>query len=220
MDEYVIVEKSSLNSIGDTVRSATGSTENISVNNLNDAVAAAVTSGRVLIDSSLTQSGYAADAKATGDAISNISEEIANLRTSSSGGFLIVTCNPDDSTYSTATHSSSEIYEAFQSGKAVQFYRDGNVFQLIMSTADVAYFSFGGFFGDEAGFMTIGINNNSEINNLGSALVPQLINRGYDSYIELSSIVLYSSTDGSNQKFRITVDDSGTISATNLSGPV
>lgn len=211
MDEYVIVEKASLNSIGDTVRSATGSTENISVNNLNDAVAAAVTSGRVLIDSSLTQSGYAADAKATGDAISNISD---------SSGSLIVTYSPDDSTNATATHSSSEIYEAFQSGKTVQFYRDGNVFQLIMSTADVAYFSFGGFFGDEAGFMTIGINNNSEINNLGSALVPQLINRGYDSYIELSSIVLYSSTDDSNQKFRITVDDSGTISATNLSGPV
>lgn len=212
MDEYVIVEKASLNSIGDTVRSATGSTENISVNNLNDAVAAAVTSGRVLIDSSLTQSGYAADAKATGDAISNISD---------SGGSLIVTCNPDDSTYSTATHSSSEIYEAFQSGKTVQFYRDGNVFQLIMSTADVAYFSFGGFFEDEIGFMTIGINNNSEINNLGSALVPRLMGNDRD-YIELPSIVLYSSTDGSNQKFRITVDDSGTISATNLNlgGPV
>ena len=203
MDEYVIVEKASLNSIGDTVRSATGSTENISVNNLNDAVAAAVTSGRVLIDSSLTQSGYAADAKATGDAISNISD---------SGGSLIVTYNPDDSTYSTATHSSSEIYEAFQSGKTVQFYRDGNVFQLIMSTADVAYFSFGGSFENETGFMTIGINNNSEINNLGSALVPQLMGGNRD-YIELSSIVLYSSTDGSQQKFKITVDDSGTISA-------
>ena len=44
-DEYVIVEKSTLDSIGDTVRSATGSTNSISVNNLNDAVAAAVTSG-------------------------------------------------------------------------------------------------------------------------------------------------------------------------------
>lgn len=74
-DEYVIVEKSTLDSIGDTVRSATGSTENISVNNLNDAVAAAVTSGGVLIDSSLTQSGQAADAKATGDAIRSISAE-------------------------------------------------------------------------------------------------------------------------------------------------
>ena len=74
-DEYVIVEKSTLDSIGDTVRSATGSTENISVNNLNDAVAAAITSGGVLIDSSLTQSGYAADAKATGDAIRSLSEE-------------------------------------------------------------------------------------------------------------------------------------------------
>ena len=77
-DEYVIVEKSTLDSIGDTVRNATGSTDSISVNNLNDAVAAAVTSGGVLIDSSLTQSGYAADAKATGDAISSLSEDKAN----------------------------------------------------------------------------------------------------------------------------------------------
>lgn len=81
-DEYVIVEKSTLDSIGDTVRSATGSTNSISVNNLNDAVAAAVTSGGVLIDSSLTQSGYAADAKATGDALRSLSEDLSAYRTS------------------------------------------------------------------------------------------------------------------------------------------
>ena len=45
MDEYVIMNKSDLTSVADTVRSATGSTNSISVNNLNDAVAAAVTSG-------------------------------------------------------------------------------------------------------------------------------------------------------------------------------
>lgn len=85
LDQYVIVEKSTLDSIGDTVRSATGSTNNISVNNLNDAVAAAVTSGGVLIDSSLTQSGYAADAKATGDAIRSLSEEKVSLPQSADG---------------------------------------------------------------------------------------------------------------------------------------
>lgn len=78
-DEYVIVNKSDLTSMADTVRSTTGSTEKISVNNLNDAVAAAVTSGGVLIDSSLTQSGYAADAKATGDALRALSEEISGI---------------------------------------------------------------------------------------------------------------------------------------------
>ena len=206
MDEYVIVEKSSLNSIGDTVRSATGSTENISVNNLNDAVAAAVTSGRVLIDSSLTQSGYAADAKATGDAISNISDSV---------GSLIVTYNPDDSTNATATHSSSEIYEAFQSGKTVQFYAGDTAYQLIMSAADLALFSFGGLLGRDVGFMTIGINNNSEIAKLGPVFVPQFSGNNRE-YIELPSIVLYSSTDGSQQKFKITVDDSGTISADSM----
>ena len=207
MDEYVIVEKSSLNSIGDTVRSATGSTENISVNNLNDAVAAAVTSGRVLIDSSLTQSGYAADAKATGDAISNISD---------SGGSLIVTYNPNDSTNATATHSSSEIYEAFQSGKTVQFYDQDNVYQLMVSAADVAFFSLGGLFSRAVGFMTIGINDNSEIEQMGPVYVPQFSGRNNMEYIELPSIVLYSSTAGSRQKFKITVDDSGTISAKSL----
>lgn len=87
-DEYVIVEKSTLDSIGDTVRSATGSTENISVNNLNDAVAAAITSGRVLIDSSLTQSGYAADAKATGDAIRSLSDENVSLPKDTDGNVI------------------------------------------------------------------------------------------------------------------------------------
>ena len=87
-DEYVIVEKSTLDSIGDTVRSATGSTENISVNNLNDAVAAAITSGGVLIDSSLTQSGYAADAKATGDAIRSLSEEKVSLPKADDGSII------------------------------------------------------------------------------------------------------------------------------------
>lgn len=84
-DEYVIVEKSTLDSIGDTVRSATGSTNSISVNNLNDAVAAAITSGGVLIDSSLTQSGYAADAKATGDAIRSLSEEKVTMPVAAGG---------------------------------------------------------------------------------------------------------------------------------------
>lgn len=108
-DEYVIVEKSTLDSIGDTVRSATGSTENISVNNLNDAVAVAITSGRVLIDSSLTQSGYAADAKATGDAICSLSEQIAKLEESAGADGGYYTPSVDGSGNLTWTASKSDM---------------------------------------------------------------------------------------------------------------
>ena len=45
MDEYVIVEKSNLQSIADTVRATTGSTESIAINNLGSEVAVAVSSG-------------------------------------------------------------------------------------------------------------------------------------------------------------------------------
>lgn len=96
------------------------------------------------------------------------------LHTPSSGGSLIVTRNPNDITNATATHSSSEIYEAFQSGKTVQF-SDGVILcQLIASSADEAVFTFGGFL-DDLSFMTIFINNNSEIIISGPAFVPAIL---------------------------------------------
>lgn len=45
MDEYVIVEKSSLKSMADSVRTTTGGTENIAVSALSNEVAAAIASG-------------------------------------------------------------------------------------------------------------------------------------------------------------------------------
>lgn len=45
MDEYVIVEKSSLKSMADTVRTTTGSTEHIAVSALSNEVAAAIANG-------------------------------------------------------------------------------------------------------------------------------------------------------------------------------
>lgn len=93
------------------------------------------------------------------------------LHTPSSGGSLIVTWKPGDSTK--ATHSSSEIYEAFHSGKTVQFYANGNLYQLGVSNVEQAFFLFGGLM-DSVGFMTMIINNNSEIITLGPAIVPTL----------------------------------------------
>lgn len=91
---------------------------------------------------------------------------------STSGGSLIVTPNPDDSTK--ATHSSSEIYEAFQSGKTVQFYANGDLYQLGISNVGQAFFFFDGFMGSIVGFTTMIINDNSEITILGPAFVPTL----------------------------------------------
>ena len=113
------------------------------------------------------------------------------LRTPSSGGSLIVTRNPDDSTK--ATHSSSEIYEAFQSGKTVQFYMNGVLFQLCRFTANEAIFSFGGFL-DGILFMTIVINNNSGIITLGPAFVPTLT-----ATAEVGQTIVVKSVDGTGQ---------------------
>ena len=138
------------------------------------------------------------------------------LHTPSSGGSLIVTYNPNDPTK--ATHSSSEIYEAVRSGKTVLF-TDGitfdgmTLYQLGLSNGEQAIFLFGGLM-DRVGFMAISINNNSEIMTSGPAFVPYYLN-GQD-YIELPSIVLDSSTEGSTRKFKLTIDDSGTITATKV----
>ena len=92
---------------------------------------------------------------------------------SASGDSLIVTYNPDDSTK--ATHSSSEIYEASQSGKTVRFYADGMSFQLTVSNHEDAIFTFGGVSELETvSFMTILINERSETMAIGPVFVPKI----------------------------------------------
>ena len=61
MDEYVIVNKSSLDNIGNTIRSATGSIEDIAISDLSNKVAAAVASGGggyMTISELMTANGY------------------------------------------------------------------------------------------------------------------------------------------------------------------
>lgn len=92
---------------------------------------------------------------------------------SASGDSLIVTYNPDDPTK--ATHSSSEIYEAFQSGKTARFYADGISFQLAVSNPEDAIFTFGGISElKTVSFMTILINERSETMAIGPAFVPTI----------------------------------------------
>ena len=92
---------------------------------------------------------------------------------STSGDSLIVTYNPDGSTK--ATHSSSEIYEASQSGKTVRFYTNGISFQLAVSNPEDAIFTFGGISElKTVSFMTILIDERSEIMVIGPAFVPTI----------------------------------------------
>ena len=61
MDEYVIVNKSSLDNIGNTIRSATGSIEGIAISDLSNKVAAAVANGGggyMTISELMTANGY------------------------------------------------------------------------------------------------------------------------------------------------------------------
>ena len=139
-----------------------------------------------------------------------ISAENIYINNTNTGGSLIVTLNPDDPGH--ATHSPSEINEAFQSGKTVQFRVNDIAYPLIICNASTAVFTLGVYDGDNAALGTILIDDNLEVINVAPFLIPRLI----DGYIELDSIVLNSSTDGSNKQFRITVDDSGTISATEV----
>ena len=121
---------------------------------------------------------------------SGIAPNVEVLRTPSSGDSLIVTVNPDDPTK--ATHSSSEIYEAVQSGKTVRFNANGNLFQLAGSIVDQAIFFLGGL-AENVSFMTILINN-SEIITLGPAFVPTI-----PATIEVGQTIVVKSVDGTGQ---------------------
>ena len=111
------------------------------------------------------------------------------LHTPSSGGSLLVTFNPNDPTK--ATHSSSEIYEAVQSGKTVQFYANGISFQLVASDPNEATFTIGGLVNNAINFMTFIINNNSGIILLGPAFAPALTTTA-----EVGQTIVVKSVDG------------------------
>ena len=120
----------------------------------------------------------------------------------SSGGSLIVTTT--DSSH--ATHTKTEINEAFQSGKTVQFYAGGIVLQLSALSDDVAIFNCTFADGGEVVNYSVTVNNTAEIDVSVSKLYPATAD----------TVILPSSTEGSNKRFEITVDDSGTISATEV----
>ena len=125
---------------------------------------------------------------------SGITPNVEVLRAPSSGGSLIVTFNPDDSTK--ATHSSSEIYEAVQSGKTVQFYASGISLQLTVSSPDEATFTIGRL-ADSAnalGFMRIDINDNSGIITVGPVFVPTI-----PATMEVGQTIVVKSVNGDGQ---------------------
>lgn len=80
MDQKIICDAEDLTAIADAVRASTGSTNTYNVPELSAAAVSMINSGGgVLIDDTLTIEGAAADAKAAGDAINKLSEEIAEL---------------------------------------------------------------------------------------------------------------------------------------------
>lgn len=128
---------------------------------------------------------------------------------SSSRGHLIVTLSKYDSDTYYATHSSTEIYEAFQNGKTVVFNNYGVLLQLVSFDDSIAIFSSTISSNGVTGNFTIRIDKNSIIDD-----------SDFDSRLNpvppQDSMILNSSTDGSTKQFQITVDDSGTITATEV----
>lgn len=120
----------------------------------------------------------------------------------SSGGTLIVTMV--DATH--ASHTSTEIHEAFQSGKTVQLDMIEFVLQLVSTNDNMAIFSCTLGNGDKVRNFSVTVNNTAEINVSPSTLYPATAD----------TVILQSSTAGSSKRFEITVDDSGTISATEV----
>lgn len=120
----------------------------------------------------------------------------------SSGGTLSVTMV--DGTR--ASHTSAEIHEAFQSGKTVQFDMIELVLQLISTHDNMAIFN-GTIASDgKVRNFSVTVNNTAEIDVSVYTLYPATAD----------TVILQSSTAGSNKRFEITVDDSGTISATEV----
>ena len=120
----------------------------------------------------------------------------------SSGGSLIVT--KADNAH--ASHTSTEIYEAFQSGKTVQLDDGEVILQLSGSSADIAIFNGSVAMDGEVLNLSVIVNNTAEVSVSQSNLYPATAD----------TVILQSSTEGSSKRFEITVDDSGTISATEV----
>lgn len=120
----------------------------------------------------------------------------------SSGGSLIVTMV--GATH--ASHTSAEILEAFQSGKTVQFYVEGMVLQLSAPSSNIAIFNCLVAMNGNIWNYSVTVNNTAETNVSLSKLYPATAD----------TVILQSSTEGSDKRFEITVDDSGTISATEV----
>lgn len=107
-----------------------------------------------------------------------------------------------------ASHRPNEIYEAFQSGKTILLNDDDYIYQLICVTNSWVEFSTLETYNGDTFTQTLIINDNANVIK-GSDHMNQLY--------PANSVILNSSTNGSTKQFRITVDDTGTLSAEEVS---
>ncbi|MGN1013853.1 MAG: hypothetical protein ACI4PM_00690 [Butyricicoccus sp.] len=120
--------------------------------------------------------------------------------------FLTVTIDDDNK----ASHTPAEIYEAFQSGQMVLLLFQDILFNLAAAQESYAIFSVSFNFGDGT-FVDLTV----EIDENGNADMYTFDNAEPHP---MPSMLLQSSTEGSNKLFAITVNDDGVISATELQG--
>lgn len=142
------------------------------------------------------------------------------------GGMLIVTASPNEEGMLVASNTSTEIYEAINNGKSAVLLFNGVVLSLNFSNPEAS--SFIGFVDGNIMFVLVagGSNIHLMVSNtpLGiSCEVGQVFRvSGVDEsglateWEAVDPFVIQSSTEGSTKQFRITVDDTGTLSATEI----
>lgn len=123
----------------------------------------------------------------------------------------------------TSDKTFAEIQEAFQAGKYIYALIDGASFFSLLAFIKDTVAVFGGLEEDIYSTFVVTANNNIIFEDVGAlAPVPNPAANGQfvqvvNGHYELSSdIIIPSSTSGSSKKFKITVDDSGNLSTTEV----
>lgn len=117
----------------------------------------------------------------------------------------------------------AEIQEAYQAGKYIYALIDDVGFFSLVSLMKDTVAMFGGFNAGIYGQIAVTANNDID-NKIAGTLLPvpnpaangQFVQVVNGFYALSSDIIVPSSTSGSSKKFKITVDDSGTITATEV----
>lgn len=156
-----------------------------------------------------------------------IPDTIARTEDIPKGTFIVNFGTEGDGNW-TADHTFDEIKAHVDNGGIVDAVAMGSIHMPLIGIHDDIIF-FGTTVAAEGVFFDAMINSNNDVifvqtpfdesfvvKNQGSENFGKFLMVGSDGVVAPSDLIIQSSTEGSDKKFKITVDDSGTISATEV----